>query len=67
MIFVHLAVNGKAAMIDSNSILFAEELEGNDNIKPFTRVYLKAPIPTEDGTALIDVQESIEELIKPNK
>ena len=64
MIFAHLAVNGKAAMIDPASILFAEEIDGNDKVKPFTRVYLKTPIPMENGTAMIDVKETVKELMR---
>lgn len=67
MILVHLSVNGKSALLDENNILFAEETAGKDNDDnnvEFTRVYLKQPLPGENETYWIDVQESVKTLLK---
>lgn len=67
MIFVHLSANGKAAIIDPELIMFAEDCDGNDkdgNLVHFTRLYLKQPLPGEDGTSWIDIRESVEKIAK---
>ena len=66
MILVHLSVNGKAAIINPEMIMFAEECEGLDDGKDvrFTRVYLKQPLQGENGTNIIDVRESVERIAK---
>lgn len=70
MILVHLSMNGKAAICDQENILFAEEVEGKDKDGKeisFTRIYLKQPLPGENGTSWIDVQESVEKIAKQMK
>ena len=67
MILVHLSVNGKPALVDTANILFADECEGQDaekNQLSFTRLYLKQPLPGEEGTAFVDVKEDITKLLK---
>lgn len=67
MILVHLSVNGKPALIDPTNILFAEECEGLDSEKKsiaFTRLYLRQPLPGEDGSAFVDVKEDVSKLMK---
>lgn len=67
MILVHLSVNGKSALLDENNILFAEETAGKDNDDndvEFTRVYLKQPLPGENETYWIDVQETAKKILQ---
>lgn len=67
MILVHLSVNGKSALLDKNNILFAEETTGkdaDDKEVEFTRIYLKQPLPSENESYWIDVQESVKTLLK---
>lgn len=67
MVSVHLSANGKAAIIDPTLIMFAEDCDGNDKDgKPvrFTRLYLRQPLPGEDGTSWIDVREPVEKIAK---
>lgn len=67
MILVHLSVNEKPALIDSENILFAEECDRQDEEKKplsFTRLYLKQPLPGEDGSVFIDVKEDVAKLMK---
>ena len=66
MILVHLSVNGKAAIIDPEMIMFAEEGEGEKDGEKivFTRIYLKQPLPGENENRFIDVQESVQKIAK---
>ena len=66
MILVHLSVTGKAAIIDPEIIMFAEDCEGEQDGKPitFTRIYLKQPLPGENESSFIDVQESVQKIAK---
>lgn len=66
MILVHLSVNGKAAILDRSYIVFAEECTDNENNLMFTRIYLKQPLPGENGSPFIDVVETVEFLLNPN-
>lgn len=62
MIVVHLSANGKAAIIDPKLIMFAEDCDGNDkdgNPVQFTRLYLKQPLPGDEGTSWIDIREPV--------
>lgn len=70
MILVHLSMNGKAAICDPQNILFAEECDGQDeqeNPVSFTRIYLKQPLPGENGSMWLDVQESVDKILKSLK
>ena len=69
MILVHLSVNEKAAIINPEMIMFAEECEGVDNGKAitFTRVYLKQPLQSENGTNIIDVRERVQRIANERK
>ena len=67
MILVHLSINGKLAIINSEQIIFAEECEGKNEkneLISFTRIYLKQALPGENGSSIIDVNESVETLLK---
>lgn len=67
MILVHLSVNGKPALIDPTNILFAEECEGQDaeyKQLSFTRLYLRQPLPGENGSVFVDVKEDVAKLLK---
>lgn len=67
MILVHLSANEKAAIVDPELIMFAEDCDGNDKDgRPlhFTRLYLSRSLPGEEGTSWIDICESVEKLIK---
>ena len=66
MILVHLSVNGKAAIIDTEIIMFAEDCEGEKDGEKivFTRIYLKQPLPGDNETSFIDVQESVQKIAK---
>lgn len=67
MILLHLAFNGKPVILDSESILFAEDCEDKDasgKTLEFTRVFLKQSVPGEEGTAWIDIQEGVEKILK---
>lgn len=67
MILIHLSVNGKSAICDMDNILFAEEIDSEDDdgkAVHFTRIYLKQPLPGDNGSVFIDVQESVEKMVK---
>lgn len=67
MILVHLSVNGKPALIDPSNILFAEECDGKDAGNKqlfFTRLYLRQPLPGDDGSIFVDVKEDVAKLMK---
>ena len=66
MVIVHLSVNGKPAMISPDFINFAEECEiqQDDKLIEFTRVYFKQKIDTENPIEYIDIKENIKQLIK---
>ena len=69
MILVHLSTNGKSAIVDPTLVMFAEDCSGekdNEQIR-FTRMYLKQPLPGENETSFIDVQENVEKILKAIK
>lgn len=69
MILVHLSITGKPAILDPDAMIFAEESEVTKDGKPiaFTRVYLRQPLPGEGECSYIDVQESVETLLREIK
>jgi hypothetical protein len=67
MLFVHLSVNNKPALIDIKNILFIEECAGQNENKEhieFTRIYLKQALAAEEPITQIDIVEKIDKLLK---
>lgn len=70
LIPVTLYSNGKPALLDAETVMFAEECESeNDNGKKifFTRIYLKQPIHVDEDVLFIDIKENVKDILKAIK